>query len=103
MVDMCAVQDHNRFWIHIVCADGAFILCEVKSHHDLFFWVVLGINFIEVTLILQHMLDVGLELLTEDLLCVIVFPRVGLFVEGTFYFDSRVVEDTDDVIHRHYA
>lgn len=29
MVDMRAVQDHNRFRVHIIRADGAFIFCEV--------------------------------------------------------------------------
>lgn len=103
VVNMRAVQNHNRFWIHIVGADGAFILCEVETHHDLFFWIVLGIPFIEVALILQHVIDVCLEMLAEDLLCIIVFPTVGVFIGGTFNFDDGIVEDIDDVIHRHHA
>lgn len=49
------------------------------------------------------MIDVCLEMFAEDLLCIIVFPTVGLFVGRIFNFDGGIVEDIDDVIHRHHA
>ena len=76
VVDMRTVQDHNRFRGHVHRTDGTFILCEAEAHHDRIFRVIFGIPLIEEALILKHLLDVCFEMLTKDLLGVIVFLTV---------------------------
>ena len=88
VVDMRAVQDHNRFRGHVHRADGAFILCEAEAHHDRVFRVVFGIPLIEEALILKHLLDVCFEMLAKDLLGVIVFLTAGASVADLLNFEG---------------
>lgn len=80
VIDMCAVQDQHRFRIHVRRADCTIILSEIKTHHDLLFWVVGNTLLIEAPLVLQHLLDVKFHMFAEDLLSLLVILLTTAFV-----------------------